>query len=189
MTVRRVVMASLVVPLLGLSACGKDPVEPAPFSPSPSVAQSSPTASPTGPAEPTMPAAAEGDSRAAAKAFVRYYFHVMTYSMQTGDTKQVGGLATDGCRTCSSVVKKIHHIYAPGGRLQTRGWSVAKMHAVSRGDADHTSFYVRMNQARSRLFNENGKFIDREAAQVVPMLIRLGRSGSQWQVERLDVIG
>jgi hypothetical protein len=124
MSVRRVVFASLFVLLLALSACSKDPVKPAPFTPGPTVSESSPTASPTGPAEPTMPAAAEGDGRAAAKAFVGYYVKLINYAQQTGSVDTLDGFSASECVACDGVIEGIDKTYKAGGRIQGGLWNI-----------------------------------------------------------------
>jgi hypothetical protein len=65
-------------------------------------ASPSPAATP-----PTLPAAAEGTSPRAAKAFVRHWVATMNYATATGDTAPLLELSSESCASCESAARRI----------------------------------------------------------------------------------
>jgi hypothetical protein len=111
--------------VLSLAGCGSGNPKPAP-APTGS-ATTSP--SPTGEVPPTMPAEAKGTSEAAAKAFVRHYLNVLSYSVRSHDVGALRDLGEPSCESCVGVISKIQAIYAKGGHAAGRGYGAKSMSA------------------------------------------------------------
>lgn len=128
--VRRSLVVACALPLL-LAACSE--AEPTPQMPDPTPTESSPSASETGPVEPTLPPEAEGDGVAAAKAFVTYYFALLTYAQETGDTSALSAAAIPGCGTCQSSLDAVEQTYEAGGTIEGGAYDVVSVRANRRG--------------------------------------------------------
>lgn len=112
--VRRSLVVGCVLPLL-LAACSD--AEPTPQMLEPTPTESSPSASATGPVEPTLPPEAEGDGVAAAKAFVPFYLATVDYSRQTMDVSHIRDLSAPTCGGCSGLADLIRKVKDNGGTV------------------------------------------------------------------------
>jgi len=131
---RRAVAAMVVGGLVGgvVGGCSDEsdgdvvatPVTPASPTPTPSTTSTPSPTEPSGsdspdPVEPSLPAAAEGDSVRSAKAFVRHYIELLNYAMTTGDTGRLRE-AADGCGGCDAYAELYEDDYADGGYYRGR---------------------------------------------------------------------
>ena len=115
----RTALATTAVACL-LTACGGggNP-EPAPL---PRTSSPSPTASPSA-TPPVMPAAARGNSRHSAQAFVRHYVDVLNYATFTGDTAAARTLDDASCKSCQRMLGAIDSIYRGQGAVVGGAWA------------------------------------------------------------------
>jgi len=74
-----------------------------------------------------MPTEARGTSKAAAKAFARYYIDVLNYATSTGDTSEANTVSAPDCESCIAMLAKIDAVYANGGYFEGDGWSVTSL--------------------------------------------------------------
>ena len=182
------VAASAAVALAALAGCTSN-AEPSPaptptVSPSPSTSPStSPSASPT---PPTMPAAAEGTSPRAAKAFARHYFDVINYSARTGDTRELRKLGTSDCVSCNAIAHNIETIYGAGGHIESENWQLREVTVLkatngravlSVGTLIHPEVVVQSNGKRSR-----------KAGGKQPMTMFVDLSDANPRVTKLDLV-
>jgi hypothetical protein len=117
----------VVVPLLVMGGCSDDDPEPriAP-SPSPtSTVSGSPSATPSRPVEPSMPAAANGSGPGAASAFIEYFWDLVNYSQASGDVGQLEEVALASCNACGGGSGWIKKVYSRGGRIRGGEYSTA----------------------------------------------------------------
>ncbi|HEX8779856.1 MAG TPA: DUF6318 family protein, partial [Nocardioides sp.] len=91
-------VVAAALPLALLAGCGED--EPQPKFDEPTSESPSASPSPSGPVEPTPPAAMKGDDVEAAEAFATYYFQLLDYGRLTGDTRPVKSLTLPTCVAC-----------------------------------------------------------------------------------------
>jgi hypothetical protein len=113
-------LAAFAAGALALAGCQANPAPPPLAS-----ASTSPKPSPSpATAAPTLPAEAQGTSKAAAKAFVRHWIDVLNYAMSTGDTAGLVELADRSCSTCEAIADRIEDVYAGGGHLEGTGWRI-----------------------------------------------------------------
>lgn len=118
-----VVVACVAVLASGCEGESGDTLPPPVTESSSTVRPSDPT-TPAGPVEPTLPAAAEGTSRAAAEAFVRYYIKVLNYSMVTGETFALKAASAKTCEGCLTYVDTIRKMYNRGGFYRSKDWVI-----------------------------------------------------------------
>ncbi|WP_223253111.1 DUF6318 family protein [Arthrobacter sp. AFG7.2] len=72
----------------------------------------------SGPAQnvpvPVLPEVAKTESKEGAEAFTKYWFSVLSYAYETGDTAELSKLATPDCSFCRGLVDDIEAAWADG---------------------------------------------------------------------------
>ena len=116
-----------LVAAVGTSCSSDSAPVPAPLPSTSSQPQTTPTPTPTPTPSPTatpppMPEAAQGSSRAAAKAFFTYYIDLVNYAGQTGSVGQLRKASARSCSSCSTLIKLFSSTYERGGYFRTEGW-------------------------------------------------------------------
>jgi hypothetical protein len=125
--------AAVAAAALMLAGCaGGAPADPGTVSATPAEsATSSPSATPTptpsavykpadasGPAQnvpvPVLPEVAKTETKEGAEAFARYWFSVLSYAYETGDTAALAQLSKPGCSFCHGLVDDIEAAWAEG---------------------------------------------------------------------------
>lgn len=185
MRVRRLAAAGAAALLLPFAACSDgesnaDPAEP--------TSSAAPSPSETASAGPTLPPEAQGDDEAAAKAFVEFYFELISEAMVTGDTSAIPQYSTADCQTCKSVPSRIRNVYDKGGRFETRGWIIKKLAPLPLEDPDGKAFILSVRETERRLLNENDELVETVKPTLHAMRIRLVHGGPAWRVAQLDFI-
>lgn len=116
-----------------LAGCsGGAPADPGTAPPTASEqASSSPTATPTptpsgaykpadasGPAQnvpvPVLPEVAKKETKEGAEAFAKYWFSVLSYAYETGETESLSGISGPNCTFCQGLVDNIESAWAEG---------------------------------------------------------------------------
>lgn len=187
MVVRRL-LATLVAASL-LVSCSDDgpradPPEPTAPATSATVEPSA-TVTPTG--IPPLPEAAAGAGMAAARAFVTFYFDLLSHAMKTGETQPVREYSTRGCQSCHSIPRRIDAIYDKGWSLQTDGWVVEEMLPETTSSKDY-SYLLRVREAARTLVDASGAAKESSRRRLTGMRIQLVRTAGTWSVSRLDFI-
>jgi hypothetical protein len=169
--------------LLALLAAGcTSDAEPSPMptpSPSPTEAE---TPSPT---PPTMPAAAEGTSPAAAKAFARYFLETINYGMNSGDTSALRAASASGCETCLAIAAKIDQSHAGTGYLEGSGWKPRGFQYI-RIAADEALVAVPLRISAQKSYASEGATPSVSASTRGNVDVRMSWSTGRWQVTQLD---
>jgi hypothetical protein len=112
---------------VALGACQANPAPPPLASTS-----TSPTPSPSpATAAPTLPAEAQGTSKAAAKAFVRHWIDVLNYAGSAGDPNAIRQISDDACTACTAIADYIEQVNLGGGQIDGEGWAVLEVKVVS----------------------------------------------------------
>jgi hypothetical protein len=142
-TIKRFWSAALVAAILvSASACSGAGAQP-PASPSPGTSTPSstptPSATPTAtpsykPADasgraqnvpiPVLPEVAKTETKEGLEAFARYWFQLLSYGYETGDTSALNFITGPGCEFCQNVTRAITSSYQAekwlaGGRVET----------------------------------------------------------------------
>lgn len=123
------IAALLLTPLLVGCNDEEDPPEPM-ESPTTSRSTSTPsqdTTTPTAPVEPTLPAAAENETRTGVEAFVRHYWDVVNYATRTGDVERLAELDQPSCEGCSAGIRGLTDVYDRGGRIIGGDYTVTRI--------------------------------------------------------------
>lgn len=182
MDVRRFAALALTLPVLALGACTDEGSSKEP-SPTPSSESPSPTVTSTGP---SIPPEARGDDEASAKAFVRYYFEVMTEAVVTGNTTAMRQLDTMRCISCRNLARRLDEVYGKGGSYRTKGWVPDKFIRGSLVKDGH-EFYLRVRNHPRTLF-DGAKVVDRQPASVITLRVIVMRKSNTWKLVWLDVL-
>ena len=73
---------------------------------------------------PVLPEVAKAETKEGAEAFTKYWFSVLSYSYETGDTERLSALSRPDCVFCSALVDNIKTAWSDGkwisgGRIET----------------------------------------------------------------------
>lgn len=179
---------ALAVSALVLGGCSGDP-EPrfAPSESSSPAVGTSPSGDPD--ASPSLPRAAQENSRAGAEAFVRFWFETFSQAMTSGDTQGVDDLSGPRCASCSALSTTIDDLYRKGGHVETAGWLVEASFKAPDYEPNRPRFLLRVRQEKRTLYGRDGEVVDRTATTKVPMRVTLTRQGSRWQFGALEILG
>jgi hypothetical protein len=170
--------------LLAPAAAGcSSEAEPSPMpTPSPSPSES---ASPT-PKPPAMPAAAEGTSPAAAKAFVLHWVEALNYASATGDTAPVRAISAPACSSCEASFSRITQVYGAGGHITSEGWHVRSMQLVPGQPSTHPMVDVGVRLSPQVVVEERGAEPQDFDGGRLPMTFTLTWDSGKWRVGRLE---
>lgn len=133
-----------------------------------------------------MPAAAQGTSPAAAKAFVRHYFDTINYAAATGDTGALRSLGTEECVSCEAIATNIERIYRSGGRMDSHGWTVRLVRSI-KTTADRAVLSVGVFLEREVVVDAEGG-VDVHDGKRQPMTIHLRGEPDAYVVTKLDLV-
>ena len=167
------------------AACQSNP-EPAPLEglDSPSPAASSP--SPTTPTPPSMPPAAEGTSRAAAKAFVRHYVSLVNHAMTTGDTGPLERAGAAECESCVGIVERVRTVYDEGGTIESAGWRINSITPVPGRPLTNPMFDVGLELSPQKVVKQQGAAPNSFAGGKMPATFLLARHDGSWTVKEWE---
>jgi len=118
MSVRRAFVATLLVPLVLLSACSDD--DPVPQMPDPTTSEPSPT-------ETSSTAAPETPEE-----FIRRWAAAEAEMERSGDTNSYRELSAR-CQSCLELADLVEGYYAAGGYVQWEGWSIRRVRPYPAG--------------------------------------------------------
>jgi hypothetical protein len=167
---------------LALGACQANPAPPPLVSTS-----TSPTPSPSpATAAPTVPAEAQGTSKAAAKAFVRHWIDVLNYAMSTGDTSVLVDLADPACSTCEAIANRIEDVYAEGGHLEGTGWRIRTLSYLEREHSKSPLVAARIEIASQTAYASAEAAPSQSPRSRGHLDFSLDRRPTGWKVLRLE---
>jgi hypothetical protein len=167
---------------LALGACQANPAPPPLVSTS-----TSPTPSPSpATAAPTLPAEAQGTSKAAAKAFVRHWIDVLNYAAKSGDTRTLCDLSDSRCIACAGAIDSIEEVYSAGGSMGGTGWSVLELKYQPLQPRHAPVLAVGLNIAPQRVIPSPGAEPTRYKGGARTMSFFLERQQGAWVVVQLE---
>jgi hypothetical protein len=133
-----------------------------------------------------MPAAAEGTSPAAAKAFVRHWIAALNYASSTGDVSAVQALSTSSCTSCGASFSRISEVYGAGGNIDSDGWRIRTMQMVPGRPSGQPMIDVGVQLSPQVVVTEKGAEPQKFAGGRLPMTFTLDRQSGKWRVGRLE---
>ena len=209
-TSRRRATAVFVLIAVGLTGCSQAAGDPGGGSPSPAVSSSPPSAtaspSPTpsakykpasaeGPAEnvplPVMPAEAKVESKEGLLAFVYFWFSLVNYGYETGDTDPVRTSSGQGCLSCTTFYDSVEGTYSADGWVE--GGSIELISAGSEfisTDEGNKQVIIAIKQAPMAKRDATGRVFESNQGNElsVPQILELRYTGDGWFVETLETI-
>lgn len=120
-------LASGLALVAALSACGGDPAPRFEAEPSAEPTTASPSASAD--PEPWEERTPEG-----AVAFAKHWTATFSEAFQTGNTTALSAISASSCKTCKTFIELIDSVYADGGTISGRAWSLDDAGWVQSGD-------------------------------------------------------
>lgn len=187
MVVRRL-LATLVAASL-LVSCSDDGPRADP--PEPTAPATSATVEPSATVTPTgleVPPEARGTDEASAKAFVKYWFKVLSQSMSDGQVRSVLDLSDPRCKSCKDLTAAIAEVYAEGGRFKTTGWHVELIAHAPAYTKSKPDYLLRTRHARRTLVGASGTVVDVNRQETVAMRVVLTRVQDGWRVRVLEQV-
>jgi len=158
---RRAVAAAIAAGLwLTSAACTAEPAanppSTAPTATDPSTTTTSGTPTTSGPATtspgevkaPVMPALARENSRAGAKAFVRYYIETLNFSWQALRPDALSAESSNRCRVCRLISKRITKTRSNGGYQHGGEWSPTRIFPLPGQTDERSKFLVTLRIAK-----------------------------------------
>ncbi|MEV7637737.1 DUF6318 family protein [Pseudarthrobacter enclensis] len=167
-------------------------------SPSPS---STPTPTPSavykpadasGPAQnvpvPVLPEVAKTETKEGAEAFTKYWFSLLSYAYETGDTTPMSELSVSECTFCQGLVSDIEAAWAEGKWIS--GGQI-EIPAATAQSSSNGSFQVVLQvlQKELEIHNQDGSpYQERTAATNAGSVAVVKFEGSKWTVNDLGLI-
>ncbi|MCY1675723.1 DUF6318 family protein [Pseudarthrobacter sp. SL88] len=190
--------------LLMAGCSGGAPADPGTGSPTPSQSASPsvpPTPTPSavykpadasGPAQnvpvPVLPEVAKTETKEGAEAFTKYWFSVLSYAYETGDTVELSGLSKPECNFCQGLVTDIEAAWAEdkwisGGQIE--------IPAATAKPASGASMQVVLQvlQKELTIHNQDGSpYQEKTAATNAGSVAMVDFAGTGWVVSDLGLI-
>lgn len=199
--------ALFVAAALGLTGCaGGAPADPGTTSPpTTDGATSTPSATPTptpsavykpadasGPAQnvpvPLLPEVAKTETKEGAEAFTKYWFSVLSYAYETGDTTTLSKLSKGGCAFCQGLVDDIETAWAEGKWIS--GGQIEVPAATAKPSTDGSMQVVlQVLQKELVIHNQDGSlYQDKTAATNAGSVAMVKFDNAGWTVNDLGLI-
>jgi hypothetical protein len=171
-------LAAFAAGALALAGCQANPTPPPLASTS-----TSPTPSPSPAiAAPTLPAEAQGTSKAAAKAFVRHYIALMNHAVSTGESTALSDASDPECLSCTAVIERVDDVYSEGGSIRSDGWRVTSIRPVPGVPKVRPQFDVGLSMSPQRVVEHQGAEVTTYEGGKLPATFTLKRQGTEWLV-------
>jgi len=173
--------------LLTLTGCSHTDDPPASADPAPTVARTSTSPHP-GPTEPTMPPAAQQQTKAGAIAFAKYYWTVVDYAQKSGDTSRLKTLATPRCRACAAGTRWLDRIFSRNGSVIGGERSVIRSWVPMSPQAGASDYLVVLRLRTTRQTISHAGALNKHYAggtELVNMSVR--HYGTDWKVDSWDL--
>lgn len=173
-------LASTLALAAALSACGGDPEPQFEAEPSAEPTASSPSAS-------AEPEAWEERSDDGAVAFVEHWIDVFDQSKEDGDTDELAALSAASCVTCENFIEMTNDIYANGGSVESRGWTVESISEPVRS-ADSTLVAVNVLQSPQKIRRGTDSEVETFEGGNIDLAFTLRWRQGAWSVQAVDSV-
>jgi hypothetical protein len=174
---RRAVIPAVVL-LLALAGCGGDPKA------DPSSSPSSPSTSPvsTAPSAPVMPEEAKADTKAGARAFVKYYIELINQAQATGDVDALATAEDPGCRSCANARQTLNSIYGTGGHIEGGEFTASISEVTRRPEMNEWTVFAAVKFAPQQVVRSDGTTSLKGGRSVMTLVVSY--VGSNWLVKQ-----
>lgn len=173
-------LASTLALVAALSACGEDPEPQFEAEPSAEPTTSSPSAS----AEPEPWEERTDDG---AVAFVEHWIDVFDQSKEDGNTDDLAALSAASCVTCENFIEMTNDIYANGGFVKSRGWTIESISEPVRS-ADSTLVAVNVLQSPQEIRRGADSEVENFEGGNIDLAFTLRWRRGAWTVQAVDSV-
>lgn len=106
---------------------------------------------------PVLPEAAKAETKEGLEAFARYWFELLSYGYETGDTSRIVAITSPECRSCEKAKTVITGWHADGRWLVGGQTQTPSVSATFRADAQgNYQVAIQVSQAAISYFNPDG---------------------------------
>ncbi|MGH3492839.1 MAG: hypothetical protein ACRDQ1_06340 [Sciscionella sp.] len=105
----------------------------------------------------------------------------------SGDTSDLKKFGTAACAVCTDFAHKLDVIYAAGGHVATKGWTVQSILPESGGTAARPVFLVKATSAPQTVVTSKGATPSKLTGGALQLRMILVQAGNTWKIERIDV--
>ncbi|WP_107705215.1 DUF6318 family protein [Nocardioides allogilvus] len=180
MLVRRLLAATVVVPLLLVAGCSDE--EPEPVMPTTSSPTTSPSSTPT--VDPlAIPAEAKEPTKAGAEALIRHFWDMVAHLRETGDPRPARLAYSDSCTYCDGGVQYFLATLKQGHTFTGKSDSVASVKADIVGDSGTIAYaeVVTRSYPHDEL-DDSGNLVNRFPGAKVTMGYFLAFENQAWTI-------
>jgi len=146
----------------------------------------------SGPAQnvpvPVLPEVAKTETKEGAEAFTKYWFSVLSYAYETGDTDALSKLSKPGCAFCQGLVADIEAAWAEGKWVSGGQIEIPVATATPSTDGS-TQVVLQVLQKELVIRNQDGSpYQEKTAATNSGSVAMLNFADSGWVVNDLGLI-
>lgn len=105
----------------------------------------------------------------------------------SGDTADLKKLATSNCDVCADFAHQLDVIYAAGGHVATKGWTVESIIPESGGTTARPVFQIKATSAPQTVVASKGAKPAPHKGGDLQLRMILVQSGTTWKIARIDV--
>lgn len=190
----RAALAASLAALALLAGCSDD--DPSPGGPTstwtptgkPETPSSSATAKPT---EPALPEAATKATEAGARAFITYYFDLISYAQISGEVRALKSVSGPNCEGCNAGIEGVREHYQGGGRIVGGALTPAidRINEVSTKSGSLYGFHavVTTTHEKQTVFDSDGSSDVRAAGTDRWDLYLLWTPDERWRLDVMDL--
>ena len=145
----------------------------------------------SGPAQnvpvPVLPEVAKTETKEGAEAFTKYWFSVLSYAYETGDTAALSRLSKPECNFCQGLVTDIEAAWAEGKWIS--GGQIEIPVATAKPSGASTQVVLQVLQKELTIHNQDGSpYQEKTAATNAGSVAMVDFAGVGWVVSDLGLI-
>lgn len=175
------------------SAEPEETVEPSPTpTPTPSYSQASGAGPAANVQHPVLPAVAREDTKEGLLAFAEYWFELVDYTYQTGDSEPLRAVTTPECGVCGGMYGRIPETYANGGWVEGGLVEMENLESAFVLTAENRRQATMSVRQKVMVFRDGtGKSVDVVAGNLHSnhMLLEATFTGDGWYVDTAEFTG
>jgi hypothetical protein len=146
----------------------------------------------SGPAQnvpvPVLPEVAKTETKEGAEAFSKYWFSVLSYAYETGDTAALSKLSEAECSFCQVLISDIEAAWAEGRWISGGQIEIPVATAKPSTDGD-TQVVLQVLQKELLIHNQDGSpYQEKTAATNAGSVAMVNFAGAEWVVNDLGLI-
>lgn len=164
--IARLAAVSLAL-VLGMSACGSTDDDPS-----------------DEPSE--RPEFAQEAGVAGAERFAGYWVETLNEATDSGDTETYRSLASEDCAACEDFAQQLDTIYESGGRVESKGWEIAKIVPEAGATEDAVGLLMTVDVSEQTVYKTADAKADTFDGGTQAFRLELIREDEAWLVDDLS---